>query len=81
MARSDELNPEHPVTSALHEQWHKLCMILMDRLGESEILITEDEIKAWGEKYPDHAILAHAHKDGLTLKVVTMEEGRRLTMT
>jgi hypothetical protein len=73
----DEINPSHPVTKSLHDQWHKLCMILLDRLGEEQI-ITITDVELFAAKYPDHAILAHDQKDGLHLKVVTMAQARRM---
>lgn len=75
-----EVNPEHPVTQRLHDNWHKICLVLLEKLG-GEIVITEEDIKAiFVEKYPDHAILAHEKKDGLHLKIITAKEARRLAV-
>jgi hypothetical protein len=68
-----ELNPHHPVTEELHEQWHKICLLLMKRLGKREILITVDEVNAAFDS-PDKNIIAHAKHDGLHVILATNEE-------
>jgi hypothetical protein len=76
-----ELNPEHPVTKKLHTEWHKICLLLLEKLnGGREVVITEADVQTLVEKYPDHAILAHDKRDGLHLKIVTMEQARRLSV-
>ena len=72
-----EINPEHPVTKEIHDHWHKIAMILLDRLGVKELLITNAEVEEFGRKYDGMAILFHARKDGLLLKIITMEEAKR----
>lgn len=39
-----ELNPNHPVTKELHEQWHKLCAIVMYKCGLKQVDITSEDI-------------------------------------
>jgi len=76
---SDEINPQHPVTKTLHDQWHKLCLLLIDKLNDGdEVVITEADVKQLAVRYPDHAILAHDKKDGLHLRIVSMAEAKKL---
>lgn len=42
----DELNPNHPVTQAIHDHWHKIAAILMKRLGARRVTITSSDIDA-----------------------------------
>ena len=72
-----ELNPTHSVTIEMHDLWHKIAMILLDRLGVKELLITNADVEEFGRKYDGMAIMFHARKDGLFLKVITMEEAKR----
>lgn len=80
--RDSEINPDHPVTKGYHDQWHKLALILLDRLntltGTDEQVITPLDVDLFAQKFPNHAILAHDRKDGLHLRAVTMAEARRL---
>lgn len=73
-----ELNPEHPVTMQLHDYWHVLCFALLVKLNAGqEVVITKDDtavIKKWGE----NIIVVHDKADGVHLKIVTLEEARRL---
>ncbi len=40
-----ELNPNHGVTAEVREQWHKLCALVMFKLGKTEINITVDDVE------------------------------------
>ncbi len=70
-----EVNPHHPVTEALHDQWHKICLILMVRLGEKEIVINKadlDQVLEGPYKY----IVAHDKHDGLHVILCDEAEAR-----
>lgn len=68
-----EVNPHHPVTEALHDQWHSICMALLLRLKEKEIVLTVQDIQAMcASGYT--AIIAHEKHDGLHLILATKEE-------
>ena len=76
---SDELNPDHPVTRTLHDQWHKMCFMLLHKLNDGkEVIITAEDVNQMAARYPDHAILVHDKKDGLHLRIVTMKEAEKL---
>jgi hypothetical protein len=74
-----ELNPEHPVTKALHDQWYKLCALLLMRLGNSAV-IAEADLTALVERFADGggpAIVCHSKTDGIYLTLVSMEDARK----
>lgn len=71
-----ELNPNHPVTSTMHDHWHKIAAMLVSRLPEQRTLVTVEEIERFAR-----ADLAITIKDvgvGLELQIVSMDEGRKL---
>lgn len=41
-----ELNPNHPVTQAVHDHWHKICALVMVKLGVKQVEITSVDIDA-----------------------------------
>lgn len=51
-----EVNPNHPVTQMVHDHWHKVCVILMMRMGVSSVEITEDDVQALGDN--ERAVVA-----------------------
>jgi hypothetical protein len=70
------LNPNHPVTDALSDQWHKILMAVFIKLGLDEIVITNEDVLAIGDY--QHAIMAHAKPDGLHIAVITEQEAQLL---
>jgi hypothetical protein len=70
-----ELNPEHPVTKSMHDQWHKIVALVMQKLGSVEVVITSDDILKLGAKM---AVVAQEKADGLHISLMTIEEGERL---
>jgi len=73
----DELNPNHPVTAGLHDQWHKLLVLVMLKLERSAVTLTADDIERFANG-PELAVVAHDRRNRIELRVVTMEEGERL---
>jgi hypothetical protein len=69
-----ELNPNHQTTSTMHDHWHKIASILLNRIAGKETVITPAEIDRM-------AGLAITIKDtglGLELRIVSMAEGEKL---
>jgi hypothetical protein len=60
-----ELNPHHPVTSGLSDQWHKLLGIYMRKQGLKEIHITEEDVDEVVKSGSMPVIVAHEKKDGI----------------
>ena len=76
-----ELNPNHRVTSTLHDQWHALLAVLLHKFRHdlpSEVVITEADVTAFGAAYTGGAVVAHDKRDGLHLRLVNAAEGERL---
>lgn len=72
-----ELNPNHPVTSTLHNEWHKLLVLVMLKFERSAVTLTLDEIRRFAEG-PELAIVAHDKHNRIELRIVTLEEAERL---
>lgn len=75
----EEINPEHPVTSKLHAEWHKLLAVVMHKFNLGEVVITSRDITDMEHSFPEGmpCILAHDKKDGIHLSLITEEEARR----
>jgi hypothetical protein len=79
----DEINPEHPVTSGLHDHWHKIVAVLLHKLSPGqEVVLTAHDIAAVNQLfgYDQPAVLAHDKKDGLHLSLVSMSKAKRMGM-
>jgi hypothetical protein len=76
-----EINPEHPVVRELHDNWYKICALLLFKLaGAREVRITAEDIRGMENRYRPGmpVVMVHAKKDELVVRLVTEEEGRRL---
>lgn len=71
-----ELNPNHRALVQAREQWHKFCAILMLKLGRDEVEITMDDVLRLGDN--EKAIVLDERGGRCVLRMVSMEEGRRL---
>lgn len=76
----DELNPNHPVTRELHDQWHKLLAFVLHRLSVPSLDITEDDIRSFQEFYGEGgAIVCDTRRPNvLQLRLVGEDEAREL---
>ncbi len=72
-----ELNPGHPVTASLRDQWHKIVLLVMEKLGTTEVVITQQDINR-ALQDQDRAVLVHDRADGLHVRIITMAEAERL---
>jgi hypothetical protein len=73
-----ELNPNHPVTREMHEQWHKFCALLMLKLGADEIEITIEDIDRMELRTGGTNITIRTDGDVIVLTLVTDAEAERL---
>jgi len=70
-----ELNPNHPVTRQMHDHWHKICALLMAKMGEDHVVITTDDLRELGgDKY----IVVQELNDEIHLRFVEQAEAERL---
>lgn len=74
----DSLNPHHPVTRALNDQWHKLFAIHMAKLGVREVVLTAADIEKALATMDGLNIAARELPDGLHITLVSDNEARRL---
>jgi hypothetical protein len=70
----NEVNPNHPVTQAVHDHWHKIAALLVQKLGGSA-LITSDDVLALGV---DKAVTVQELSDGLHVRIISLSEGEKL---
>ncbi len=71
-----ELNPNHPVTAANREHWHKLCALLMVKQGLTTVEFTmADVARLHGS---DAAIVVDEREGRLRLHMMPMQEAERL---
>lgn len=71
-----ELNPNHPVTQAVSDHWHKICALIMSKGGHRHIVITKEDIARL-----DNAAIAIAIEekpDGIHVVLLPMAEAERL---
>lgn len=71
-----ELNPNHPVTREMSEQWHKIVGLLMLKFGEHHIEITSEDIARLHEM--NSAVAIEPTDDVIHLRLMSFEEGERL---
>lgn len=75
----DELNPNHPVTIQVREQWHKLCAIVLHRFGVENIEITAEDVERFSAHYGKGAAVVCDTRDRrLVLRLVSGDEAVRL---
>lgn len=70
-----EINPNHPMTAAVHDQWHKLCAVLVQKLADGHAVITLRDLQLMS---PGTCITVQETIHGIELRLVTEEEGMRL---
>lgn len=75
-----ELNPNHPVTQQLHEQWHKLAILIMIKNGDDHVVITGKYLEKLSQIYPGDlpAITICEKEDGIHLRIISQTEGALL---
>jgi hypothetical protein len=71
------LNPNHPVVHEMHDQWYKLCAILLFKSGQTEARITLDDIEKFSSSGLAN-IAIHPKGKTITLRLVSDIEASRL---
>ncbi len=71
------LNPNHPVTRIVNDQWHKIVDLLMKRFGQTEVTFTEADV-ATLEEDGGCGVVFHAKKDSIVIRLVSQEEGEKI---
>lgn len=70
-----ELNPNHPVTRAMHDQWHKVLGMAMHKLGIQHLVITAEDIQNTPQ---GNCMVAQELQDGLHIYFVDQSTAQRL---
>lgn len=65
-------NPNHPVTQATADQWHKLCAMVMFKLGVTKIKLSPRDINTFLES--GLANITVRFDDYVNLELVTDEQ-------
>lgn len=71
-----ELNPNHPVTQNLRENWHVLVAVLIHKMGVDHVVITAEDMDAVAAK--EVCLAAHEDEEGLHLRAITRDEAEAL---
>lgn len=70
-----EMNPNHPTTQAVHEQWHKIAALIMLKHGDDHVRITMDDLRRIP---PDISVTVQELPDGLHIRLVDGATAERL---
>lgn len=68
-------NPNHPVSLAMEQQWHKIAALIMQAAGLTDVEITAELIRSLHGK----SVVADARGGRLLIRVVDEAEADRLT--
>lgn len=69
------LNPNHPVSQKMFDQWHKVVGLVMLKLDIAEVVITLEDLQQLQQGL---CVVAHDQADGLHIRLVSESEGRQL---
>lgn len=78
MSQVNALNPNHPTLQAMDGQWAKMCCLIMQKFGVTEVVITMADLEAAGADGALNCIGVQELDDGLHVTLVSEEEGLRL---
>ncbi len=74
-----ELNPDHPVTRGVHDQWHKIVVLLMRKFGRTTVEISKEEIESFIDTTDGFGAVALRMKErSIEINLVSREEAERL---
>lgn len=74
-----ELNPNHPVTRQVHDQWHKICALLMMKMGVTQVVITENDIAQLKRDSGVNIMICPSKKDN-TITVELMDDATSIRL-
>lgn len=75
-----ELNPNHPVTMAAHDHWHKIVALLMAHFNVAEVEIPLSEVLKMASDDPAKmkAVVLQDTGESLLLRLISMAEAEKL---
>jgi hypothetical protein len=71
----NELNPNHPVTAAVHDHWHKIVALLIAKFDLGHVVITQADLAKLDQ---GSAVVIKEQRDGLHVWMVNEGEAERL---
>lgn len=74
----EELNPNHPVTARMRDEWHKVVALLLHKYELGHVVLTGEDVQRFGAEHPDSVVMLFDRDDGIHLKIITRAEGERL---
>lgn len=72
-----EINPDHPMTKAMHDQWHKIAVLLMMKLKQRHIEISASDIEKLIAS-ESSTVVVQTKGDKIILDLVSEAEGKRI---
>lgn len=72
-----EINPNHPVTAAMNDQWHKIVALLMHKCGQTDIAITAEDLNAFMNSGYG-AVAIRTDRELIELTLITNEQAEEL---
>lgn len=73
-----EINPNHSVTQALHDQWHAVIAVMMIKLGITEMEITPADIERASAPASQKAVVADARGGRFVVRLMDIEAAMKL---
>lgn len=73
-----ELNPNHPVTQEMRENWHKIAAIIMHKMNVKHLTIDSGDVQRLSEWLDGGAICAKPKGEVLEIFLVDATEAQRL---
>jgi hypothetical protein len=77
----DELNPNHHVTSAIHDHWHKVVAVLLHKYANvlgREVRIYPSDLEAMEREEGGVNVVIEDRDGAIRLRLVTDAEGAQL---
>ncbi len=77
----ETLNPDSTILQQLEGEWQKIVLLLLWKLvKDAPVKISIDDMIALQAAFPNSmpTLLAHGHSDSFELRVISMEQAKRL---
>lgn len=71
-------NPNHPVSRATEDQWHKIAALLVLKMGTDRVVITSEDINRAFKREGGVNITVRFTETGIILAIVGDAEAERL---
>lgn len=76
----DEINPNHPVTRLLRDNWHAVVAVLMVKFKVTEVEITTDDLVRLESVFPQAlpAVVADTRGGKFIVRLMAMDDALEL---